>query len=348
MKKRLVLLSVLVLGFFMIAAVLSGPALAAKKEVVLRLVVPSPAGDYPLTYVNTELAKRFNERAKGEYKIEVYAGGALAKLPEYFDAVRVGAVEMACAPWAMFTNMDPRLGVIETPFLFESSPAASSACADLLPPYDEILRNKFNAKGLGLYNSGGVNLFSTRPVKTLEDWQGLLVGCLSPVASGLAKSLGAAPVTVMWTETYEVLQKKVIDSALQGTHGAVVMNNIDVAKNAILFYGVAGWNGFSINLDVWKKMPEHIRKILQEEAVTSAEWMSRTTDTEVADLDLKAFKDKGVDVYFVPADERARWKTKAMPFIEEQLNRVGEFGQKVKQIAEKENQAHPYTPGKGF
>ena len=145
MKKRFVLLSMLALSFFLIATVMPGSAFAAKKAVVLRLVVPSPAGDWPLTFMNTELAKRFNERAKGEYKIEVYAGGALAKLPEYFDSVRVGAGEMACAPWGMFTNMDARLGIIETPFLFSSSPAASSACQFLLPLYDQILQKKFKA-----------------------------------------------------------------------------------------------------------------------------------------------------------------------------------------------------------
>ena len=348
MKKRFVLLSMLALSFFLIATVMPGSAFAAKKAVVLRLVVPSPAGDWPLTFMNTELAKRFNERAKGEYKIEVYAGGALAKLPEYFDSVRVGAVEMACAPWGMFTNMDARLGIIETPFLFSSSPAASSACQFLLPLYDQILQKKFNAKGLGLYNSGGVNLVSTKPVKTLEDWQGLLVGCLSPVASGLAKSLGASPVTIMWTETYEALQKKVIDSTLQGTHGSVAMNMIDVAKYATLFYGISGWNGFSINLDVWKKMPKHIQKILEEESIAASEWMNKTVDGELAGVDLKAFKEKGVDVYFVPREERARWESKAKPYIEEQIAGVGEFGQQVKKIAEESNKAYPYTPGKGF
>ena len=34
-----------------------------KKTVVLRLVVPSPAGDWPLTWICEDYAKRFNKRA---------------------------------------------------------------------------------------------------------------------------------------------------------------------------------------------------------------------------------------------------------------------------------------------
>jgi TRAP-type C4-dicarboxylate transport system substrate-binding protein len=139
MKKGFALLSLLVVMFLVIGVFASGTAHAQKKPMVLRLVVPSPAGDWPLTFINEEFAKKFNERAKGEYKIEVFPGGALAKLPEYFDAVRVGAVEIACSPWGMFTFLDARLGIIETPFLFASSPAFSSACKPLLPLYDQML-----------------------------------------------------------------------------------------------------------------------------------------------------------------------------------------------------------------
>lgn len=317
--------------------------MAQKKPVVLRLVVPSPVGDWPLTTANVELAKKFNERAKGEYKIEVHAGGALAKLPEYFDAVRVGAVEMACAPWGMFTNLDQRLGIIEAPFLFSTSPASSAAGKKLTALYDPILQEKFNAKGLALFNPGGVNLFSTKPVKTLKDWKGLLVGALSPTASALAKALGASPVTVMWTDTYESLQKKIIDATLQGSHGAVAMNMIDVCKHATFFYGLSGWNGFSINLDVWKKMPKQIQQILQEEAVAAGEWVNKTTDGEEVDVDLKAYKEKGVSVYFVPKQEREKWEQAAAPVKDKMLASCGEFGAKVKAIADEANRAHPYS-----
>lgn len=65
-------------------------------------------------------------------------------------------------------------------------------------------------------------------------------------------------------------------------------------------------------------------------------------------MDLKAFNEKGVDVYFVPTGERARWEKQVEPYIEKQFTGVGEFGQKIKKIAKEANKAHSYTPGKGF
>ena len=107
--KRTCIAIFLAILLFAVGLAVSNPAMAQKKPVILRLVEPAPANDWPLAYKDMEFAKRFNERAKGEYKMEVFAGGALAKLPEYFDAVRVGAVEMADGPWGMYGFADPRL-----------------------------------------------------------------------------------------------------------------------------------------------------------------------------------------------------------------------------------------------
>jgi TRAP-type C4-dicarboxylate transport system substrate-binding protein len=188
-----------------------------------------------------------------------------------------------------------------------------------------------------------VNLFSSKAVKTLADWKGLLVGCLSPTASAMTKELGASSVTVMWVDMYESLQKIVIEAVIQGTHGGVVTNIPDVCKNVILFYGLSGWNGFSINLDIWKKMPPNIQKILSEEAIASAEWMNKTVDGELGDKDMKYFKDKGTSVYFVPKAERDRWEKVLAPYKEKQIATLGEFGQKVKKIADEVNKSYPYS-----
>ena len=173
--------------------------------------------------------------------------------------------------------------------------------------------------------------------------QGLLVGAISPPLAALMKELGAAPVTIMWTDLYESLQKKVINSATQGAHGAVVMGLMDPCKYFSVAYFVSGWNGFTINLDLWKAMPDKIQKILQEEATASAVWMNRTVDGELGEKDLTFFKEKNVEVYFIPKQERERMMKKVEPYTTKQLNSMGDFGRQVKQIADEVNARVPYT-----
>lgn len=341
MKRRFVVLSILVAVLFVAGIFVSSPVMAQKKPVVLRLVVPSPAGDFPLTTFLDDLAKRFNARAKGEYAIEVYPGGALAKLPEYFDAVRTGTVEMALAPWGFFSFLDPRLGAIEAPFLITNNEAGAYVAKAALPLYDQILQEKFNTKGLGLINLAGVELMSTKPVKKLEDWKGLMVAALSPPTASLIKDLGGSPVTIMWTDMYESLQKKVVDAATQGTHGAIAMKITDVCKHSTLFFGLGSWNGFSINLDVWKKMPPNIQKILQEEVTASVDWMHKLMP-KLDEDDVKFMKQNKVEVYLVPAAERERWVKATAATKEKMLSSVGEFGAKIRKIADEANKKFPY------
>jgi len=348
MKKTSIFLSVLAMAFFLINAIGPSPTMAQKKPVIIRHVLPTPEGDYPQTFRDKEMAKRFNERAKGEYVIEVYAGGALAKLPEYFDAVRIGAVEMEFSNWGMFSFLDPRMGLLETPFLFNNNYATSAGNKLMLPLYDQILQEKFNAKGVGMMSTGGLGLWSQKPVKTLEDWKGLLVASVSPVTSTLIKDLGGAPVTIVFFETFEALAKKTVDAAAQSAHGGVVFSFPDVCKYFTAFFSVPASAGYSINLDVWKKMPPHIQKILQEETARAGDWMDNVMVTGLPDSDLKVFKEKGVTVHYLPKAERDRWAKQLDPYVEKQLSSFGDLGQKVKKIAEEVNKKYPYVPDKGI
>jgi TRAP-type C4-dicarboxylate transport system substrate-binding protein len=343
MRRLLGLLAVFAAVFCLVCMGTSGVAHAQKKPVVLKLVVPTPAGEWPQTFRDTEMAKRFNERAKGEYAIEVHSGGALAKLPEFFDAVRVGVVEMAASPWGAFSFLDQRLGLLDLPFLFANNYAVNVACKDLLPLYDQVLQEKFNTKGLAMWNSGGLGLYSRKPVRTLQDWKGTLVGSISPGTATLVKHLGGSPVTISFPDMYESLQKKVVDGAIFGSHGGVVFAFTDVCKHFTAFSGSSAFNGYSINLNVWKKMPPHIQKILQEETSRAAEWNSNLVVTELADRDLKVFKEKGVNVYYLPRAEREKWAKEFDSVKDKELSGAGELGMKIRKIAENANKKHPYS-----
>ncbi len=346
MKKNLILISVFLMVSLFISTVMNSAVFAQKKPVVLRLVIATPPGDWPQTYRDEQMAKRFNARAKGEYRIEVLTGSAVAKLPEFFDAVRVGTVEMQFSNWGMFSFLDPRMGLLEIPFLFASNKATNAAMKQTISLYDPILQEKFNAKGLVMMSTGGLGLWSQKPVKTLADIKGLLVAAVSPVSSVMVKNLGASPVTIPFMEIYDALQKKTADASTQSAHGGVVFSFPDVCKYYTAFYGVPAPAGYSINLDVWKKMPPHIQKILLEETQKAADWMHNVITGELADKDLKVFKQKGVTIYYLPKKEREQWAKQLEAYKEKQLSDFGELGKKMKKIADDVNKKYTYVADK--
>jgi TRAP-type transport system periplasmic protein len=347
MKKCFNVLGLIIVLFVSLAlTVPGGSAFAQKKPVVIRLVVATPEGDWPMTFMHKEMAKRFNERAGGAYLIEVHAGGALAKFPEYFDAVRVGAVEMEYSPWGTFAGLDARLGLLELPFLFTNNRSANEASKSLLPLFDKILQEKFNAKGLGMMNNGGMGLWSVKPIRTLADLKGLLVASVSPTASSLLKTLGTAPVTVMFPDMYESLQKKVVEGAFLGLHAGLTFSFNDSCKYYTAFFGMPAIAAYSINLDVWKKMPPGIQRILEEETDKAGAFIADVLLTKIPDMDLKSSKEKAFTVYLLPKEERTKWAKLFQPYIEKQLSNHGELGQQMKKICDEANKKYPYVANK--
>jgi TRAP-type C4-dicarboxylate transport system substrate-binding protein len=312
----------------------------AGKTKVIRLVVPAAAGD-PLTYKDEELARRFNERVNGLYKIQVFPGESLARIPEYFDAVRVGAIEMADVAWGIYAGSDPRLSLIETPFLFNSFEAGTAAARRLLPLHDKILQERFNQKALGLIHFSGIELMTRKPVTKLEDWKGMMIGSISPAMAKMIQYLGGSPVTVMWTDLYTSLQKGVIDGTANGTHGSIENGLLDVCSDVTYFFGAAAWNGYTINLNVWKGMPPDVQKILIEETEGAVDWMHEKLSGYERE-DIQTFIKHKKNIHIVSGEERERWKERLLPYQKQQFERMGEFGQEVKEIVDDVNSKYPY------
>jgi len=255
--------------------------------------------------------------------------------------VRVGAIEMADAPWGVYAGLDPRLSLIETPFLFNNIEAGTAAAKRLLPLHDDVLQERFNAKALGLMHLSGMEVLSSRPIKSLEDWKGMMVGAISPTMAILIKELGGSPVTIMWTDLYTSLQKGIIDGTVNGTHGSIENGLMDVCTDVSYFFGSSGWNGFTINLDLWKRMPPDIQQILLEEVDRAVDWIhNKFAQWEVEDLE--TFKKRGLNIHIISNSEREKWRERLRTYQEQQLSSMGEFGMKVKEIVNDVNSRYPY------
>ena len=308
--------------------------------IILRLVVPTSAADM-LTVKDQELADNFNKRAQGEYEIRVYPGESIVRVSEYLDAVRVGAIEIADTAWGIYAGHDKKLGAMEMPFLFNNINASIAAAEELLPIYDALLSEKFNQKALALFAIGGMELISTKPVKTLSDWRGLMTGAINPQISAMTRELGGSPVVVMWTDLYTSLQKKVIDAGLSNSHQMLTFSLTDVCSNISVFYGASGWQGYSINMRVWNNMPEHIRNILLDEARRAAENMHNEF-LRLHNEDIENLKKRGISVHLISPDERIKWSEELQPYLEKEISAMGIFGMEIKKIADEVNKRFPY------
>jgi TRAP-type C4-dicarboxylate transport system substrate-binding protein len=285
---------------------------------------------------------KFNAKTNGAYKMQMFPGEQLAKMPESLDAIRTGAIEGGVIPLAAFAGTVPEFGLAELPFLYNNGEANALAEIGLKDLDANLLQAKANQTTLGCIYVGSMNFLSTKPVKTLEDLKGLIVGCDTPSAADLVKALGGSGIVVNFTEDYSNLQKGVIDAKTSAAQYVKIAKLYEVAKNYTVFYGLGTLYSININLDVYNKMPQNIKDMLNADMSQLAQEISQYYLTLADNLAPELTKD-GLQYYYLPAAERDKWKEMAYPGTLATLDKYGDVGAKVKQIADDANAKYPYT-----
>ena len=337
--KRVFILLIVALVILMSISVVSCPK-APEKPVTLRFAGLWPPLD-PVSTLFQGMADRFNERAGGDYIMEYHPGEALVKVMESLDAVRTGAVEMSAWPIGVFTSVDPRFAAAEVPFAFNNVNADAYAQELLLPMYSQFMEEKFNSKALTSFTCLALDVCSTKPVKTMDDWEGLLVQSVSPQASAFIENMGGSAVPMPFPEGYTALDKGVVDATMQSSMMMIMFKLNEVASYVTRGYLIPASLVAAINLDTWNSLPKNIQDILVEEGLkTQREANEFFIGT--AEENTKTLSEMGVEVYILDKAERDKWREAVWPYSEKLIADMGDFGQEFLKVAETVNSKYPY------
>jgi TRAP-type C4-dicarboxylate transport system substrate-binding protein len=311
------------------------------EPVVLRLAVPSPAGDPIVTNIE-KWVKQFNEQAKGKYVIEIHPGESLVKFPDSLDALRTGAVEIDVWPIGAFSSVEPNFAAAELPFLVNSVQADAAMQVSMLPVYNDITTKKFNCKILYSFTCLGSDIMSTKPIQTLADWKGLLTQSVSPQTANIIQLLGGAPVAMGFGDAYGALQKKTIEATSQSTSFMIQFKLNEVAKYVLSGYLTPAAVAVAINMDVYNKMPKDMQNLLTK-ICNQAQTDTNNFFIDIYNQNLKTLTDSGVTVYRLPKAERDQWAQLIKPYGDELYGKMSaDFAKKVKDIGTDLDKKYPY------
>jgi TRAP-type C4-dicarboxylate transport system substrate-binding protein len=324
------------------SATTASTAATTGEKVLIRITTPVPAGDEFVAWAQ-EGFDRFNARTNGAYELKMFPGGELGPFPESLDAIRTGAIEGGMIPLAAFAGTIPEFGLVELPFLFNNTEANAYAMAGIQPIWDQLSQEKANQRTLGCMCVGTTNFFSAKkPLKTLDDMKGTIVGVDAPPVAALVQALGGSGIVVDFTEDYSNLQKGVIDAKTNAPQYILVAKLYEVAKYYTVFHGVGSLYAFTINSDVYNKMPKDLQDALAEELSATAKTISDNYVKKFYELQPQLEK-LGVQYYFLPPEERDKWKALAYPGTLDALQKAGDIGAKVKQVVDEANAKFPYV-----
>ena len=117
--------------------------------------------------------------------------------------------------------------------------------------------------GMFTYDPNQVHMVS-KPVRTLEDFKGMVIRGTGPVMGEMISLFGATPSAIQVTELYSSLERKVVDGTFFSLSGAISYKLGEVVRYTTICNSFVGSGAVTINQDVWNSLPPDIQKIIEE------------------------------------------------------------------------------------
>ena len=257
--------------------------------------------------------QRIKTETGGCVVVSILAGGSVGDENDYVMGIRSGRIQAAALTGVGLAQIEPEIRVLELPFLFENTQQIDATYAGLTTYF----RDKFSKKGfklVGWAELGWVQLFTTKPVKSLEDlkalkiwvYPGEIVGQTLYTRLGL-KSLVSIPPTDVLTS----LQTGLLDACYNTALGAIAMQWHTKVKYVTNINIVNGSGGIVISDKAWAKMTPAQQQLVQK--ITDEESKKMVADTRSGNQQsLAALKSSGVQVTDIVAADLQKLKDEGM------------------------------------
>lgn len=283
---------------------------------------------FPPTHIQCVTAQQWadeiNEKSNGSIKITVYPAGTLTKAPQCYEGVVTGISDIGMSCFAYTRGRFPLLEGLDLPLGYPDGMTATKTATQIVKEFNP--EELSDVKLLYIHAHGPGILASKKVVENLDDMKNLKVRATG-LSSKIVSNLGGTPVAMSQPETYEALQKGVVDATfcpyetLKGWKQGEVIDA--VTDSSAIGYTTSMF--VVMNKDKWNSLSEEQQKIFTEVSDRWVEKHGAAWDT--ADQEGKAFiAELGKKVIPLSPDQQEKWKQAVQPILDEYVAKAEENG----------------------
>jgi TRAP-type C4-dicarboxylate transport system substrate-binding protein len=232
MRRSFGIIGIVLVVAFVFCAISAVPAQAQMK---LRLSTMWPA-QHPLSVLFGDWGKDIEKATAGRVSVTVFAANTLSPPMQVYDNTVKGVVDVGTSLLAYSPGRLPLSEVLQQPLGYKNGYQASKVANEY---YKKFKPKEFDdVKVMFLHAAAPGFIFTKNPTKSTTDVKGLRIKANAENAD-IVKLLGAAPVTMPVTETYDSLSRGVIDGALFPIEALQGFKIAEVVKTVIENYGMS-------------------------------------------------------------------------------------------------------------
>jgi TRAP-type C4-dicarboxylate transport system substrate-binding protein len=266
--------------------------------------------------VFTPFAEKLEEVSGGELTVRQFPGGALNSVPPKQYAILLDGVADVIFTLPGYTgDVFPMTNVITLPGVCETAPE----CTEAILRAQDIIEEEYDAKLLAVWtNAAPVLITRDKPVRTLEDLEGMKVRVTSKQDVPFMEALGASAVAQPVNVINQNLANGVID-AIAIDPSAIGSFSLHEPGNYVTTWMPGSGSAFVLlmNQDVYDNLSQQERAWVDE---ASGEWLSRSGGEgyeRSTERGLEIAREAGLEMIEIGDEEKARFNEAIAPVLEE-------------------------------
>lgn len=265
--------------------------------------------------------------SNGAIEVDYYPNSVLGGDLDLAEGLSNGSIQLATLQSSVLTSYSDNFGILDMPFLFNSSSAALQALNE--GELASILKNSLKGTGICFSNYWGFGGYrglsnSIRPVETPEDMHGLKIRVMeSPVYITAFTLLGANPTPISFSELFTALQNKTVDGQDNDPSLTYTSKFYEVQPYYTDLEHVLSVSNMYMSEDWYNGLSDEYKAIIDEACKQFSDYCT--------DAGLKAYEDNlslladaGVKVTRLTPENRKLFQGTVAPMYDEYIERWGQ------------------------
>ena len=262
-----------IICLFLLALLLCGcdtPEETVIPEYVLTYAENQP-DDYPTTAGADRFADLVAERTGGKVRIQVKSGGECGTEQEVLNQMYIGGIDFARVSLSSVSDEVPVLNVLQLPFLYRDSDHMWRILDGQIGQDFLKVCSEEHLVGLSWYDAGARCFYSSTPIRSPEDLEGLVVRVQdSQMMMDMVELLGGIPVTFAYSDVYAAFETGQIDVAENNWPSYQIQKHYEQAPYFTVDQHTRVPEVQLASARTWEKLPEEYRQIILQCAWESA------------------------------------------------------------------------------
>nr|WP_298145017.1 TRAP transporter substrate-binding protein [uncultured Pseudomonas sp.] len=275
----------------------------AQASMTLKIAEIHPAG-YPTVVAQEHMGEKLEKATNGELQFKMFAGGVLGSEKEVVEQVQIGAVQMTRVSLGTVGPVVPDVNVFNMPFIFRDNAHMRAVIDGEIGQeiLDKITNSEFNMVGLAWMDGGVRNLYTKKPVRSIEDLKGMKIRVMgNPLFIDTLDAMGANGIAMDFGELFSALQTGVVDGAENNPPSMLEQNHYRSAKYYTLTGHLILPEPIVMSKTTWNELtPE--QQVLVKKYAHEAQLEERKLWDEKSASSEKALKEAGVE--FITVDKK--------------------------------------------